>query len=84
MLAILKAGKAFIPIDPTYPEQRIQYMLTQSGCSIVIVDEYVRNNTEYLYEKLDSVIFISNQDTDLEDYPSDNLNYPISAKIRFI
>ncbi|MEK4444282.1 MULTISPECIES: amino acid adenylation domain-containing protein [unclassified Niallia] len=80
MLAILKAGKAFIPIDPTYPEQRIQYMLTQSGCSIVIVDEYVRNNTEYLYEKLDSVIFISNQDTDLEDYPSDNLNYPISAK----
>lgn len=34
ILAILKAGAAYIPIDPTYPKERIAYMLeeTQADC----------------------------------------------------
>ncbi|CCF12774.1 plipastatin synthase subunit D [Brevibacillus laterosporus GI-9] len=31
VLAILKAGGAFLPIDPTYPGDRVQYMLSDSG-----------------------------------------------------
>ncbi|MCP4403637.1 MAG: amino acid adenylation domain-containing protein, partial [bacterium] len=30
MLGILKAGGAYLPIDPDYPEDRIQYMVTNS------------------------------------------------------
>ncbi|MEU7765827.1 amino acid adenylation domain-containing protein [Nocardia sp. NPDC049190] len=36
MLAAAKAGAAFVPVDPQYPPDRIQHMLTDSGCEIGI------------------------------------------------
>jgi amino acid adenylation domain-containing protein len=38
-LAALKAGGAFLPIDPKYPEERIAFMLEDSGAAVVI-DEH--------------------------------------------
>ncbi|RDI67055.1 amino acid adenylation domain-containing protein [Nocardia pseudobrasiliensis] len=32
MLAIAKAGAAFVPVDPNYPTDRVRHMLTDSGC----------------------------------------------------
>ncbi|NKX85831.1 non-ribosomal peptide synthetase [Nocardia coubleae] len=34
MLAVAKAGAAFVPVDPNYPPQRISHMLTDSGAAI--------------------------------------------------
>ncbi|OBY78851.1 hypothetical protein BBG47_14435 [Paenibacillus sp. KS1] len=36
MLAILKAGGAFLPIDPDYPSERIKFMIEDSGAFLVI------------------------------------------------
>ncbi|MBC6450153.1 non-ribosomal peptide synthetase [Actinokineospora xionganensis] len=36
MLAVLKAGGAFLPVDPDYPADRIAYMLEDSGTALVI------------------------------------------------
>ncbi|HEY0055307.1 MAG TPA: amino acid adenylation domain-containing protein, partial [Pedobacter sp.] len=36
ILAVLKTGAAFIPVDPEYPLDRITYMLEDSGASLVI------------------------------------------------
>lgn len=38
MLAVMKAGGAYMPIDPHYPEERIRYMLEDSGAELVFVD----------------------------------------------
>ena len=38
MLAILKTGAAYVPIDPNYPKDRIQYMIHDSGASVVLTD----------------------------------------------
>ncbi|MBW7477118.1 amino acid adenylation domain-containing protein [Paenibacillus oenotherae] len=38
MLAILKAGGAFLPVDPSYPAERIAYMLQDSGAGLAIAD----------------------------------------------
>ncbi len=39
MLAILKCGGAYVPIDPEYPEDRIKYILENSNVSAVLVDK---------------------------------------------
>src|ERR1019366_9989560 len=36
LLAILKAGGAYIPIDPTYPTERITFMLNATGISLLV------------------------------------------------
>jgi amino acid adenylation domain-containing protein len=38
LLAILKAGGVYVPLDPFYPPERIGYMLKNSQCKAVIVD----------------------------------------------
>ncbi|WP_249436170.1 non-ribosomal peptide synthetase, partial [Paenibacillus sp. Marseille-Q4541] len=37
MFGILKAGAAYLPIDPEHPTERITYMLQDSGSSIILV-----------------------------------------------
>ncbi|MFC6012252.1 amino acid adenylation domain-containing protein [Nocardia lasii] len=34
MIAVAKAGAAFVPVDPNYPAQRISHMLTDSGAAL--------------------------------------------------
>ena len=36
ILAILKAGAGYLPLDPEYPEDRIKYMLADSGVKILM------------------------------------------------
>ena len=39
ILAVLKAGGCYLPIDPAYPEERIDYILKDSGAKIVLTQE---------------------------------------------
>jgi amino acid adenylation domain-containing protein len=39
LLAVLKAGAAYLPLDPSFPRQRLAFMLEDSGASIVITEE---------------------------------------------
>ncbi|MGD2092758.1 MAG: amino acid adenylation domain-containing protein [Candidatus Aminicenantes bacterium] len=47
ILAILKTGGAYMPIDPDYPEERKRYMLKDSGAEILLKsnDFYASNST---------------------------------------
>ena len=39
LLAIMKSGAAYVPLDPTYPAERLRYMIEHAAAKIVIVDE---------------------------------------------
>ncbi|AOT11071.1 amino acid adenylation domain-containing protein [Pseudoalteromonas luteoviolacea] len=40
MIGIHKAGCAYIPIDPNYPQSRVEYMLSHSKAQAVVVDSH--------------------------------------------
>ncbi|XWK88449.1 MAG: amino acid adenylation domain-containing protein [Phormidium sp.] len=43
ILAILKAGCAYVPIDPNYPQERIQLILEDSGTSVLLTQSYIQD-----------------------------------------
>ena len=36
LLAVLKAGGAFVPLDPNYPQERLAYMIADSGLTVLL------------------------------------------------
>jgi len=39
LLAIFKAGGAYLPLDPTYPKERLAYMIEDSALPVIITEE---------------------------------------------
>ncbi|HEX3156081.1 MAG TPA: amino acid adenylation domain-containing protein, partial [Candidatus Angelobacter sp.] len=42
LMAILKAGAAYVPLDPAYPQERLQYMLKDSAPVALLTQAQVR------------------------------------------
>ncbi|MEV7010944.1 amino acid adenylation domain-containing protein [Streptosporangium sp. NPDC051022] len=42
LLAVLRAGGAYLPLDPEYPADRLAYMVSNAGAALVVVDESSR------------------------------------------
>jgi non-ribosomal peptide synthetase component F len=38
LLGILKAGAAYVPLDPSYPHERVAWMIEDAAVSLVVVD----------------------------------------------
>ncbi|MFW9261614.1 amino acid adenylation domain-containing protein [Nostoc sp. CALU 546] len=41
LLGILKAGAAYLPIDPNYPKERIEFVLEDSGTSVLLTQSFL-------------------------------------------
>ncbi len=70
LLGILKAGAAYVPIDPAYPEDRINYILTDAQTRFVISDK----KNALLFSAADKVESII-----LDDRDSAFLNFSMIA-----
>ncbi len=42
LLAVLKAGGAYLPLDPDYPQERLAFMLRDSGATAILTQELLR------------------------------------------
>jgi amino acid adenylation domain-containing protein len=47
LLAVLKAGAAYVPLDPAYPTERLDYMLADSAAAILLADSDVSRRLAY-------------------------------------
>lgn len=43
MLAVLKSGAAYVPAEPSLPQNRIRYMMKNAGVKLVIDDDFCRD-----------------------------------------
>ncbi len=45
VLAVLKAGGAYLPLDPTYPAERLQYMLADAQVAVLLTTQEQRTES---------------------------------------
>jgi amino acid adenylation domain-containing protein/non-ribosomal peptide synthase protein (TIGR01720 family) len=43
LLGILKAGAAYVPLDPEYPQDRLAYMFEDSGIRLLLTQQHLRH-----------------------------------------
>lgn len=60
ILGILKAGAAYVPIEPDYPQERKEYIISNSNCKMMLDSDLYVNKRIKEYPITD--IFISNQE----------------------
>lgn len=70
IIGIMKAGAAYLPIDPEYPAERISFMLEDSDLKIILTDQYTNRNPE-IFNKADLEVIILDSDPDLQQSPID-------------
>ncbi|MEH2026224.1 amino acid adenylation domain-containing protein [Nostoc sp.] len=83
VLGILKAGAAYVPIDPNYPKDRVEFMLEDSGTSVLLTQSHLKEQLPL--DKLKHQIICLDRETfnsALTDNPNpqskpDNLAYII-------
>ena len=42
LLGILKAGGVYVPLDPSYPRERLEYMLADAGARVLLTSAALR------------------------------------------
>jgi amino acid adenylation domain-containing protein len=86
LLGVMKAGAAYVPIDPNYPAERIEFMLSDSAAPIVLTQAKLKSQIPglhtaerkviCLYEDWNQIVGENNQSAAVSVRP-DNLAYVI-------
>lgn len=78
LLAIIKCGATYLPIDPEYPEERINYILENSGTDLVLVDGFTEESVSVKYTKV-TVNLTSKIFNEFLDDEKSNLNLKLNS-----
>lgn len=71
LLAILKAGAAYVPLDPHYPVERLAYMLEDAAPRLVLTQERLKT---VLPAAVAERIALDGESKEIEAYPNRNLS----------
>ncbi len=78
-LGVLKAGCAYQPLDPSYPKERLNFMMQDASAKLLIADEELRD----IVDEYQGEVLLTK---DIENLPNTPItpNIPISPKSLFI
>jgi amino acid adenylation domain-containing protein len=70
LLAVLKAGGAYLPLDPAYPQERIRFMLENSGARLLLTERRLAGS---LPAGREGVVRLDAERQAIEDESGENL-----------
>lgn len=76
LLAIMQCGAAYLPLDPEYPKERLEFMLNDSGAKVLIT-------SKTLFASLPSwpqTLFVEDIIESLDEYSTLPLSYTVSPE----
>ena len=74
VLAVMKAGGAYLPMDPNYPADRLQYMVSEANVKVLVTQEALRASAAELECK--TVVFV---DGDSQAIEAESVEKPTSC-----
>ncbi|MCF5655210.1 amino acid adenylation domain-containing protein [Pseudomonas poae] len=84
LLAVLKTGAAYVPLDPEYPRERLLHMLEDSGASLVLTHSGLRERlplpervTAVEIDLIQAQLAVSGADNPATDVEAQSLAYVI-------
>ena len=66
VLGVLKAGKIYVPLDPTYPAERLKYLLLNSRAELVVTQKGSHLLAHELLGNPDQILNVGDLETDAE------------------
>ncbi len=79
LLAVLKAGGAYLPLDPDYPKQRLTYMAEDAQISLLLTQESLLDSLPVedvgviVLDKLAEILTVQSPENPLSEVVSENL-----------
>ncbi|MFN6479645.1 non-ribosomal peptide synthetase [Nostoc sp. DedQUE07] len=70
LLGILKTGGAYLPLDPSYPKERLAFMLVDAQVSVLLTQLHLVNE---LLSHQGKLVCIDTQSTEFENYSFQNI-----------
>ncbi|WP_037471325.1 amino acid adenylation domain-containing protein [Shewanella waksmanii] len=77
LIGILRAGCAYVPLDPSYPNERIEYMLKHAGVSAVFVESEVEAK---LCHTVEQVIWVNK----IQRKKQDSIRFPSASDLAYV
>lgn len=71
MLAILKVGAGYLPLDPTYPDDRVKYILEDSRVDLVLTEQELKDRIPVSSLVVDDSAYGDYESFDTECLPED-------------
>lgn len=82
LLGILKAGGAFVPLDPDYPSERLAFMLRDAQVSLLLSQQTVR---DVLPDSMARVIFLDGEQESIAAEPEHNpINNLVASHLAYV
>jgi amino acid adenylation domain-containing protein len=76
VLAILKTGAAYVPLDPTYPADRLRFLIVDAEVAMVVTHARTRDRLEAIPDGV--VIDLDAESDVIEQQPHKNPDIPVS------
>ena len=77
LLAILKAGGVYVPLDPSYPQERLSFMLEDSRAAVLITQERLLSRLPKLNAR---IVCLDRDESQLSRQSESNQDVEISAE----